>query len=66
MIDPSTLVDPGQVAAIIGLGNARGVAVYRRRYEDFPAPVIEKGRCLLWKRADVEKWARDRKARRLK
>ena len=58
MIDPSTLVDPGEVADIIGLGNVRGVAVYRKRYDDFPVPAIEKGRCLLWRRSDVEQWAK--------
>jgi predicted DNA-binding transcriptional regulator AlpA len=58
MIDPSTLVDPGEVADIIGLGNVRGVAVYRKRYEDFPTPIIERGRCLLWQRSEVEDWAR--------
>jgi predicted DNA-binding transcriptional regulator AlpA len=42
---------------VLGLSNWRGVHVYRRRYADFPTPIIEKGRCLLWKRSDVEKWA---------
>lgn len=45
---------------MLGLSNWRGVHVYRRRYADFPTPIIEKGRCLLWKRSDVEKWAAER------
>ena len=45
---------------MLGLSNWRGGHVYRRRYADFPTPIIEKGRCLLWKRSDVEKWAAER------
>ncbi len=38
------------------------VSTYRRRYPDFPAPVVDMGagRCLLWLRADVEAWAKGR------
>ncbi len=56
--DPDDLVDSDEVAAIIGLANRRGISVYQHRYEDFPAPVIIKGRCLLWVRQAVEEWAR--------
>ena len=28
--------------------------------EDFPEPVIEKSRCVLWLRADIEAWAKSR------
>lgn len=59
-IDPDDLVDSAEVAEILGLSNAGAVRVYRGRYEDFPAPVIERGRCVLWGRADIAKW----KARR--
>lgn len=61
MIDPADLIDPAEVAALIGLTNPNGVSVYRRRYEDFPVPVVEKGRCVLWHRPDVEAWARARR-----
>jgi predicted DNA-binding transcriptional regulator AlpA len=57
-IDPGDLVDPREVAAIIGMTNPSGVSVYRRRYPDFPDPVVEKARCILWLRQDVERWAR--------
>lgn len=57
-LDLADLLDSTEVAAVLGLSNWHGVSVYRRRYADFPAPVIEKGRCLLWRRSDVEKWAR--------
>jgi hypothetical protein len=57
-VDLDTLVDSAEVAVICGLGNVRSVSVYRARYSDFPAPVLERGRCMLWHRADVEAWAR--------
>lgn len=57
-VDPAELLDTRDVAAIIGLDNPNGVSVYRRRYPDFPTPVVDKGRCLLWRRQDVEAWAR--------
>lgn len=56
-IDTDELIDPSEVAGLIGLSNPRGVSVYRERYENFPAPVIEKGRCVLWRRQDIEAWA---------
>jgi predicted DNA-binding transcriptional regulator AlpA len=57
-LDVGDLLDTTEVAAVLGLSNWRGVHVYRRRYEDFPTPIIERGRCLLWQRSEVEKWAR--------
>jgi hypothetical protein len=56
-IETGDVVDPAEVAEIIGINNVNGVSVYRRRYEDFPEPVIEKGKCILWLRQDVERWA---------
>ena len=62
LIDPGDLLDSHDVAALLGLGSPRAVSVYRSRYDDFPAPLIEKGtgRCVLWRRQDVEAWARGR------
>lgn len=59
-VDPDDLIDTAAVAELIGLTNPRGVSVYRKR-AGFPAPAIERGRCLLWLRADVEAWAVDRR-----
>lgn len=56
-IETGDVVDPAEVAAIIGINNVNGVSVYRRRYDDFPEPVIEKGKCILWLRHDIERWA---------
>jgi predicted DNA-binding transcriptional regulator AlpA len=60
LVDPRDLIDATQVAEIIGITNPGGVSVYRRRYGDFPAPIVEKGRCVLWRRQDVGAWARAR------
>lgn len=59
-IDPSQLIDSGEVAEIIGLSSSTAVSTYRRRYADFPRPVLEKGsgKCVLWLRQEIEAWAR--------
>lgn len=58
LIDPADLIDAGDVAAVLGLSSRNAVSVYRRRYEDFPAPRVERGpNVLLWLRQDVEAWA---------
>lgn len=57
-VDPSELLDSHDVAELLGLSSNRAVSVYRGRYKDFPAPIVEKGagRCVLWLRADLERW----------
>lgn len=61
-VDPSDLIDAHGVAELLGLSRRSSVSTYRKRYEDFPEPVIDMGagRCLLWLRADVEAWAASR------
>ena len=61
-IDPADLVDAHEVAEILGLATNRAVSTYRQRYDDFPAPVVVKGtgKCVLWLRADVQRWAKAR------
>lgn len=56
-IDPDELVDAIEVAPMIGLSNPNGVSVYRKRYENFPDPVVEKRQAVLWRRRDIEVWA---------
>lgn len=58
-IDSDDLIGPDEVADIIGLTNRRGVSVYRKR-PGFPVPVIDRARCVLWLRADIEAWAAKR------
>lgn len=60
-VDPAELIDAADVAPIVGLTNPKGVHVYRRRYDDFPEPAVDKGRCVLWVRKDVEAWAATRR-----
>jgi predicted DNA-binding transcriptional regulator AlpA len=61
-IDTADLVDSSEVAGLIGLSHGNAVSVYRKRYADsFPVPVIERGACVLWLRADVERWATARR-----
>ena len=62
-IDPDDLVGASEVAAILGLSKRSAVSVYRSRYPDFPAPVVDKAPCLLWLRQDVEAWSQDRAGR---
>ena len=63
-INTDDLADLAEVAEIIGLRNRRGVSVYRRRYDDFPEPVIERGACVLWRRSDVDAWSATHARRR--
>jgi predicted DNA-binding transcriptional regulator AlpA len=60
LVDPADLLDAHEVAHLLGLARREAVSTYRRRYRDFPEPTIEKSRCVLWLRADVEAWARGR------
>lgn len=61
-VDPDDLIGPAEVAPMLGLTNPAGVSVYRRRHADFPEPRVDKGRCVLWLRADIEQWAAARRA----
>lgn len=61
-VDVDDLIDTLGVAELIGLSHRNSVRVYRSRYADFPAPVVELsgGRYPLWVRQDVEAWAKSR------
>lgn len=58
LVDPADLIDADIVADLLGLSSRTSVSTYRKRYTDFPAPVVDMGagRCLLWLRADVDAW----------
>jgi predicted DNA-binding transcriptional regulator AlpA len=64
-VDLDDITDAGGVAEMIGLSHRQSVRVYRRRYPDFPPPVLELGggRCLMWLRSDVDAWMRRRAQR---
>jgi predicted DNA-binding transcriptional regulator AlpA len=57
-VDPEDLLNATEVAAVLGLAHREAVSTYRSRYDDFPKPVVKKGTCVLWVRADIERWAR--------
>lgn len=63
-IDPTDLIDAHGIADLLQLTHRSSVSTYRKRYVDFPKPVVDMGagRCLLWLRSDVEGWARARQA----
>jgi predicted DNA-binding transcriptional regulator AlpA len=63
LVDVDNLIDAVAAAEILGLSSRNGVAVYRKRYDTFPKPVVDlgPGRPLLWLRDDVEAWAASRK-----
>jgi predicted DNA-binding transcriptional regulator AlpA len=64
-IDPDDLIDSHVVAEILDVSGRGVVAVYRKRHVDFPKPVVDMGagRCLLWLRSDIERWAKSRAPR---
>lgn len=60
-VDIDDLIDSTEVAAVLGLASRNVVAVYRRRYHDFPAPVLGVGRCVRWLRSDIDQWRSSRR-----
>lgn len=59
--DVDDLLNAREAADLLGLAHREAIATYRRRYEDFPEPVISKGTCVLWLRNDLLDWASGRK-----
>jgi predicted DNA-binding transcriptional regulator AlpA len=60
-IDPDDLLNARDVASALGLSHREAVTTYRRRYPDFPEPILAKGTCVLWLRRDIEAWAKMRR-----
>ena len=54
------LIDAQGIADLLGLAQRNTISLYQKRYADMPRPVIDmgKGRCRLWRRKEIEKWAR--------
>jgi len=63
-VDTTDLIDARGVAVLLGLSHPNSVSTYQHRYPDMPRPVVDlgEGRCKLWLRTGIEKWARQRKA----
>jgi hypothetical protein len=60
-IDPDDLLNAKEAADLLGLAHREAIATYRRRYEDFPEPLLKKGTCVLWARQDLVRWAASRR-----
>lgn len=62
-VNTEDLVDASEVAEILGLGQRQSVNTYRKRYADFPEPVLTKnsGLCTLWLRQNIEDWRASRR-----
>jgi glutathione-regulated potassium-efflux system ancillary protein KefG len=54
-------IDARGVPEILGLSAPNTVSVYQHRYADMPRPVVNlgRGRCMLWLRPEVERWAHE-------
>jgi predicted DNA-binding transcriptional regulator AlpA len=59
VVDTADLIDARSVAEILGLSQPGNVSLYQRRHPDMPRPVVSfgRGRCMLWLRPEVERWA---------
>lgn len=61
----SDLVVTAEIAERLGISHSETIHLWRRRYADFPKPVFERQRVILFSWAEVEAWARERKPDRL-
>lgn len=57
-VDVEQLVGASEIAQRLGLAQVTTVHSWRRRHEDFPAPVASLHAALVWHWPDVERWAR--------
>ena len=64
LVETSDLIDARGVAEILGLSHPNNVSVYQHRHDDMPRPVVNlgRGRCLLWLRPEIERWAENLRA----
>jgi predicted DNA-binding transcriptional regulator AlpA len=59
-VDVDLLVDASAIAARAGYSRPQTVHNWRARYPDFPPPVAEFGKAVVWYWPDVEDWLRRR------
>ena len=59
-VNTEGLIDAHGVANLLGLGHPNSVSTYQRRYIDMPRPVVDlgRGRCKMWQRSEILRWAR--------
>jgi hypothetical protein len=58
LVDADHLVGAAEIAERLGLAQVQTVHAWRRRYDDFPAPVARLRQALIWAWPDVERWAK--------
>ncbi len=52
------LVGAAEIADRLGLSHPQNVSVWRRRHPDFPQPIAQLQKALIWDWRDVERWVR--------
>jgi predicted DNA-binding transcriptional regulator AlpA len=57
-VDVHDLVGATEIAKRLGAARSQVVHSWHRRYTDFPEPVAQLERALVWNWPDVERWAR--------
>lgn len=57
-VDVDQLVGAAEIAERVGANSVQTVHSWRRRYEDFPSPVVVLRQAMVWHWPDVERWAR--------
>ena len=57
-VDVDELVGTIEIAERLGLAQYQTVHLWRKRYQDFPPPVLALTQVLLWEWPEVEAWAR--------
>ena len=58
-VEVNQLVGATEIAARLGVKRPQVVHEWRRRHDDFPAPVAQLATALVWYWPDVEGWARN-------
>ena len=57
-MDIDDLVGAAEIAELLEIADPHTVHNWRRRYSDFPEPVVKLRQGLVWAWPDVEHWAR--------
>jgi hypothetical protein len=57
-IDVDQLVGTAEIAKRLGVKRPQVVHDWRKRHEDFPAPVARLSQVWIWNWPEVERWAR--------
>ena len=58
-VNTDDLIDAHGVAELLGLAQSNSVSTYQHRYTDMPRPVVDlgSGRCKMWLRSEIVRWA---------